>query len=592
MSYRRLPTTLAAFSWFFIKKNLTLFIFALLFALAWALDNTLWPYVIMQLIDVITTYEGPKEDAWYALSYPIFLGITTWLLIETGYRLHGLLFARFLPKFEANIRLSMFSYVLRHSHHYFTQRLAGDIANRISDMPKSSTRLLLLVVQLFIPVFVALVISSLFFFHISALFTYILLSWIFVHLAICLSFSKSCSQASHLHSQARSQLVGRVVDSLSNHANVRLFARYRHEVEHLSHFQADEKKKHWYSLWVIEKMKFALSIVSFFGVNIAINGYMLYEWQQGNLTTGEVVFIFNTTSNITTMAWFAGLELPNLFKEMGVARQALAVIEETHEITDPVNAPKIEISQGEIVFQNVTFGYKEQPPLFLNKNLIIKAQQKVGLVGFSGSGKSTFIHLILRNYDLEKGKIFIDQQDIAQIDQASLRSQIAMIPQEPILFHRTLMENLRYGQLDASDEEVILAAKKAQCHQFIEKLPDGYRTYVGERGAKLSGGQRQRIAIARAILKQAPIFILDEATSALDSITEKEIQEGLELKALKQTVIVIAHRLSTLASMDRILVFDQGRIIEDGSHLELLKQEGHYSRLWNMQIQGRIPEHL
>ena len=382
------------------------------------------------------------------------------------------------------------------------------------------------------------------------------------------------------------------MDSLSNHANVRLFARYRHEVEHLSHFQADEKKKHWYSLWVIEKMKFALSIVSFFGVNIAINGYMLYEWQQGNLTTGEVVFIFNTTSNITTMAWFAGLELPNLFKEMGVARQALAVIEETHEITDPVNAPKIEISQGEIVFQNVTFGYKEQPPLFLNKNLIIKAQQKVGLVGFSGSGKSTFIHLILRNYDLEKGKIFIDQQDIAQIDQASLRSQIAMIPQEPILFHRTLMENLRYGQLDASDEEVILAAKKAQCHQFIEKLPDGYQTYVGERGAKLSGGQRQRIAIARAILKQAPIFILDEATSALDSITEKEIQEGLELKALKQTVIVIAHRLSTLASMDRILVFDQGRIIEDGSHLELLKQEGHYSRLWNMQIQGRIPEHL
>jgi ATP-binding cassette subfamily B protein len=214
----------------------------------------------------------------------------------------------------------------------------------------------------------------------------------------------------------------------------------------------------------------------------------------------------------------------------------------------------------------------------------------VGLVGFSGSGKTTFVNLILRNYDIEKGRILIDGQDVSKVTQSSLRDHISIIPQEPTLFHRSLMDNIRYGRLDATDEEVFQASIQAHCHEFIEKMPDKYQALVGERGTKLSGGQRQRIAIARAILKNAPILILDEATSALDSVTEKDIQEGLDILMKDHTTLVIAHRLSTLSSMNRILVFKEGNIVEDGTHEELLKAKGAYAQLWEMQAGGFIPE--
>ncbi len=257
---------------------------------------------------------------------------------------------------------------------------------------------------------------------------------------------------------------------------------------------------------------------------------------------------------------------------------------------DQANAVPLSVSRGRNHFKDVTFRYKDQNELFKDKNIVLRSHDKIGLVGFSGSGKTTFINLILRNYNIESGTILIDGQDISKVTQESLREKISMIPQEPALFHRTLMENIRYGRLDATDEEVMEAANKARCHDFIMKFPDGYRTQVGERGAKLSGGQRQRIAIARAILKNAPILILDEATSALDSVTEKEIQEGLDIAMRAQTVIVIAHRLSTLSGMDRILVFHEGKIVEDGTHKELIKTNGHYKKLWEMQVGGFIPD--
>lgn len=261
-----------------------------------------------------------------------------------------------------------------------------------------------------------------------------------------------------------------------------------------------------------------------------------------------------------------------------------------HEIVDAPDAKPLEVAEGRIEFRDVTFGYHPDQPVFKELNVVIEPGQRVGLVGFSGSGKSTFVSLILRNYEPQAGKIRIDGTDIAEAMQESLHAQVSLIPQDPTLFHRSLKENIGYGKLGASDREIADAAAFAHADEFIRAMAEDYDSLVGERGVKLSGGQRQRIAIARVMLKDAPILILDEATSSLDSVTEKTIQENLARLMGKKTVIAIAHRLSTIAYLDRILVFDRGHIVEDGTHEELLALKGYYYRLWNMQAGGFLPD--
>jgi ATP-binding cassette subfamily B protein len=585
-----LPKTLPAFLRHFIKKQWKSLLAIQIFSFAWSLDHTLWPYVIMLLIDGITNFVGDKANMWHELATPILMGIVLWLTVEISFRLSGIISAFVIPKMEANIRLEMFDYVQHHSHLYFSNHMAGSIANKIADMPQSITRMVWQIIQLFMPVLLALIISTVLFAHLNGTFAWILIGWIAVHLCICLTFARKCDRYSSIHGEARSLLSGKIVDSLTNNNNIKLFSRHRFEYQYLAHFQKDELKKHVQSLWYVEKMKIALGIASFLGACIGLNWFMLYSWQQGMITAGEVVFIFNTTWNITVMAWLAGLELPQLFKEIGICRQALTIIQDPHDIVNAPEAKPLKVSRGEIKFENVTFCYLKNHNLFQDKNITIRAGEKVGLVGFSGSGKTTFVNLILRYFDIEKGCILIDRQDISKVTLESLREQIAMIPQDPSLFHRSLLENIRYGRLDATDEEVIEASKKAHCDEFVQRLPTKYATLVGERGTKLSGGQRQRIAIARAILKDAPILILDEATSALDSVTERDIQEGLEHLMKNRTTIVIAHRLSTLSGMDRILVFNEGKIAEDGTHDELMRENGHYARMWNMQVEGFLPD--
>jgi len=585
-----LPKKFLPFALFFIKSQWKWLLLIQFFFFGWSLDSTLWPYVIMKLINSIVNFSGERSEAWQAISTPIYMGIALWITIETFFRLGGILNAKVIPKIEADIRMNMFHYVLRHSHHYFSNQMAGSVANKIADMPQSFTRILEQILMIFSPVFLAIIISTTLLSLINPLFSLILAVGIIIHMSICLFFSKSCDHYSKIHSESRSSLVGKIVDSLTNSSNVRLFARNKFESRYVSDFQKEELKKHQYSLWVIEKMKIGLGLTSFLIFGLAMNGFMLYSWVHGNLTAGEVVFIFNTNWNITMMIWFAGLELPQFFKEIGVCKQALSIIQSPHDIVDDPNAVPLVVRKGKVVFDHVSFQYQKQQSLFNDKNIIIQGGQKVGLVGFSGSGKSTFVNLILRHYDIQRGRILIDDQDIAKVTQDSLREQISIIPQDPSLFHRSLMDNIRYGRLDATDEQVIEAAKRAHCHEFITSLPQGYQTSVGERGVKLSGGQRQRIAIARAILKNAPIIILDEATSSLDSITEREIQAGLEHVMKGHTTIVIAHRLSTLSEMDRILVFDKGKIVEDGTHDGLIKLNGHYAKMWRMQAGGFLPE--
>ncbi|HUD02356.1 MAG TPA: ATP-binding cassette domain-containing protein, partial [Rhabdochlamydiaceae bacterium] len=353
-------------------------------------------------------------------------------------------------------------------------------------------------------------------------------------------------------------------------------------------YQKNEQEKNFQSQRYIQRMFVFLSITFLVGIS-AINGFMILYWMQGKVSTGEIIQIFNTTWNVVFMMWFSGEAIPRFFQSIGIAKQALSVMYDPQDVLDSADATPLVIKHGEIIFEDVSFQYGEKK-LFNNKNIHIKGGEKVGLVGYSGAGKSTFVNLILRFYPIEKGRILIDGQDIAHMTLDSLRKQVALIPQDPLLFHRSLEENIRYGRVEASQEEVVNVAKLAHCDEFIKKCSDGYNSLVGERGTKLSGGERQRIAIARAMLAGSPILLLDEATSALDSVTERYIQDSLEKLMQNRTTIVIAHRLSTLAKMDRILVFDQGRVVEEGSHLDLLLKGGHYAHMWSMQAGGFLPE--
>ncbi|HXF29564.1 MAG TPA: ABC transporter ATP-binding protein, partial [Chlamydiales bacterium] len=413
--------------------------------------------------------------------------------------------------------------------------------------------------------------------------------WIAIHCTLCWIFTMQCAHLSYLHGEARNTLAGTIVDSLTNNFVVNLFFRFRFEKEHIANFQRQEQKANLQAQSYTVKM-FAFLSIAFVAEISTLTWFMISFWMQGKISTGEVVQLFYTIWNISMVIWVVTAQAPEFFRSLGIAQQALTVMRDSQDIIDLPHAADLFVKQGEIVFDNVSFCYGERK-IFQDKNLRIKASEKVGLVGYSGAGKSTFVNVILRFFSLEKGRILIDGQDIAAVTLESLRREVALIPQDPILFHRSLEDNIRYGRPEASKKEVIQAAQLAHCDEFIKKCSGGYSAVVGERGTKLSGGEKQRIAIARAMLLQAPILILDEATSALDSVTEKYIQDSLEKLMKNRTTIVVAHRLSTLSKMDRILVFDQGKIIEQGTHQELLNKKGHYANMWQMQAGGFLPDH-
>jgi ATP-binding cassette subfamily B protein len=312
----------------------------------------------------------------------------------------------------------------------------------------------------------------------------------------------------------------------------------------------------------------------------------------GEITAGDFALIFMINISINRCLFGLSRTIADFNENIGTLTHSLQILEAPNEpntIIDKLPPKPLYITEGRIIFDHVYFNYKRSPPLFEDMNVTIESGQKVGIVGASGGGKSTFINLILRFYEPTKGKIFIDNQNINDVNLTSLRNSIALIPQDPSLFHWSLEENIHYGRTEATSEEVIQAAKQAYAHEFIIRLPKQYDTLVRERGVKLSGGQRQRVAIARGILKNAPIIIFDEATSQLDSVTENYIQESLWNIIQGKTTIVIAHRLSTLLHMDRILVFDKGKIVEDGTHSELFQKEGMYKSLWDTQVGGFLP---
>lgn len=581
--------TLTSFLFPFILKQPIIFLVLLLLVCIWPIDMIIFPYIVANAVDILTQYEANRAAAWGALFYPILYGCLMWIATDMGYRIQGILMTRAIPQFEADVRMTMFNHVQRHSPKYFQEHLAGGLANNISEMTTQASQIVQLGLTLFVPTILAAALALFLFAQIQPFFALILLAWMLSHAAICWIYSKKVNRYEDVHGQVRSELVGSMVDSLTNFFSVNSFARFDDEQKLLKLQQTEEQRIYTQSKWCIEVMRFGLGTACFLGPGVLLVMQMLSSWMQGIISTGQAVQIFSTSWNMVMIAWMAGTSLPALFQAIGLTNQALTLMNDPQDVGDLPDAQPLVITRGEICFENVSFGYAEKL-LFREKNIVIHPGEKVGLVGRSGAGKSTLIRLLMRFYPIKEGRILIDGQDISHITAHSLRQAIALIPQDPILFHRTLFENILYGKPSASAEEVYQAARLAHCEGFIHASHKGYQSLVGERGSKLSGGERQRIAIARAILANSPILLLDEATSALDSITEKEIQESLEWLMQGRTTIVIAHRLSTLAKMDRILVFDKGALIESGRPRELLARNSHYKALWQMQIDGFLPD--
>ena len=581
-----------------MKKNLTAFTFLLnsikpfkfyvglhlIVVLYNAIDLSLWPYISKLLVDKLTL--TPHEQAFSA-AWPLGLLLIFFTFLPgIIWRFSDYAWMHLTPLMKKKITNDAMDYTLQHSHNFFQNNFSGSLANKVRDLAGSTPPILARILYSFVNVILSLIIAFFTLFYIHKLFAYALIIWAVIFILLALRISKITTPMSIAVSDQQTKIMGNLVDVLSNVMNVRFFTRSRHELNRINTFQDDYTKL--FKRRNIVLIKFHLLSAFSFSIYYAVGIFaLIWLYSKGQVTLGDFLLLFTINNWIIHLMWMSANELNSFLEDVGTVNQALSVINQSLQIVDNKDAKALQVKRGEIVFENVDFHYyKDLVPLFANKNLVIKAGQKVGLVGHSGGGKTTFVNLILRLFDVSSGRILIDGQDIFKVTQESLRNSIGLIPQDPSLFHRTLLENISYS----NEGDVIEAAKKSHSHEFIENLPQGYESLVGERGIKLSGGQRQRIAIARAFLKNAPILILDEATSQLDSITENLIQDSLTNLMQNKTTIVIAHRLSTLKNMDRILVFDKGKIIEDGSHQELLDLNGSYKKLWDSQVGGFLIE--
>lgn len=582
------PTRLSGFLWHFVKPYKGYLVGFTLIALYWAVANAILPYVLKLIIDEVAVLADDKTQIFESVQYYALLYVLLWTGMAFFMRLLDWIKLRLFPSVRQDIIRAMFAYLNRHSYNYFQNNFAGSLSNKISDMAHGTVSILTTLDDT-LAVTAGVVCAMVVMFIVHPVFACIFLVWAVLFMLTAAYCSKRITHFSYIFAESKTSLVGRLVDAIGNAHIIRLFARYPYEQQGIDTHIEDTVVKDRDMQHAVLRMHILFDVSIIMLMSVMMFG-LIYMYSRGLVTIGDFAFVISLSISMFFNLWYIASQFVQFAEHIGKCSQALTIVTAAHDVVDTQGAMSLQVSDGRIAFEDVTFFYNQGQTLFENKNIVIAAGEKVGLVGFSGSGKSTFVHLILRFFDVQSGRITIDDQDIASVTQDSLRTHIAMIPQDTGLFHRSLMENIRYGRLEASDEEVIAASKRAHAHEFIEALPEGYASLVGERGVKLSGGQRQRIAIARAMLKNAPILILDEATSALDSVTERYIQEGLAHLMDGRTTIVIAHRLSTLAEMDRLLVFDAGHIIEDGTHEALLAAKGHYARMWNMQLDGFLPE--
>lgn len=544
------------------------------------------PVLYKQLFDLLATGKtallSVQTELINILVVILLLHSGSWFLHISG----SLLNNRVTAGVMAELERTSFAYMARHSYSFFANSFAGSLVRKVRKLSRSYEDLMDTVQFRFLPLFISVVGSLTVIWFRSHTLVYIAGGIILFFIVV--NYFVAIWKLKYDNERARkdSEVTGKLADAISNSVNIRLFTRDGHE-NSIYKKSTEEYKKIQIFSWDLGEINSAIQ----FAFMIAIEFMVMYKaidlWQGGLLTIGDFALLQAYLGAMFINMRQLGRMIRNVYEAFADAEEMVAILKTPHEIQDLKRAKPLHAPMGKIDFKKVTFRYNKTRTVFEDLNLHIKAKEKVAFVGPSGSGKTTIIQLLLRSFDIQIGEISIDGQNIAKATQDSVRAHIALVPQDPILFHRSLAENISYGKLDATMDEIIAASKAARCHDFINQLSEGYHTHVGERGIKLSGGERQRVAIARAILENAPILILDEATSSLDSESEALIQDALETLMQDKTTIVIAHRLSTILKMDRIIVIHNGEVADEGTHTQLMaKKGGLYHKLWKIQSSG------
>lgn len=506
------------------------------------------------------------------------------------YRVATLANSSFQPFVMARLKQQAYDYLMEHSYSFFAGSFVGSLVQKVNRFARAFERLSDNFTWNLLPLLVRVVSILAVLLTVNKLFALIILVWLAVFLSFNIIFSKWKLKYDIKTAETDSRATGYLADTVANQNTVVLFGglgRERRGYGQVAREQAEATKFSWNLNAVVEAgqafLGFAIEFVLFF---VAIE-----YWRRGLISVGVFFLIETYLIIVIDQLWGFTRLVRDVYQSYADAKEMAEIMLLPHEIKDAPGAKEMKVKAGEIEFRDLSFSFSETRKVLEKINLIVKPGEKVALAGPSGAGKTTFVRLLLRLYVPVEGKILIDGQDISQITQECLRKNIAIVPQDTILFHRTLAENIAYGKPEATAEEIKKAAELAHCDEFVKNLPQGLETYVGERGVKLSGGERQRVAIARAILKNAPILVLDEATSSLDSHSELLIQDALNVLMKDKTTIVIAHRLSTIQKMDRIIVIEEGKIVEDGKHGDLLAKEGGlYRKLWSLQAGGFLAD--
>jgi ATP-binding cassette subfamily B protein len=580
------PKAVLAAFWPYARKHPVLLSITMLSGIAMQATGLLAPWYMRQFFNTLAL-QTPSAAAAAALLSILWVIAALWVADRILRRVQDQAHVYFQSRIMAELYDRAFKYLMGHSHSFFASNFAGALTHRVGRFTRSFETITDNILLQFFPAALFVIGATAVLFARHHWLGITLGAWCVLFVWLQIGIARLRQPVRAARSEADTRVTGALSDAIANQSTVALFAGAGYESRRLGEVVADWRKKTLRN-WLIDGWTWGIIGLFVVAIQVALLWGAVMLWRQGMLTLGDFVLIQSYLLTVFNQLMGIGFNLRRFYDAFSDAGEMVAILETPHEVRDKKGASVLTVERGEVWFDDVSFRFQDATPVLHQFNVSIAGGERVALVGPSGAGKSTVTKLLLRLYDVASGEIKIDRQNIADVTQDSLREAISFVPQEPVLFHRSLMENIRYGNRSATDEEVIRAASLAHCHEFISKLPQGYETLVGERGIKLSGGERQRVAIARAILKNAPILVLDEATSSLDSESEALIQDALNVLMEGKTVIVIAHRLSTIMKMDRIIVMEAGAVVAQGTHLQLIRERGLYQKLWSIQAGGFI----